>query len=257
MLSGTTEENLFQVLNHKVYDEHQPDFKEFKDYFDKGNYSYPITFLQSNATKSGELLDLYLHCLDLRDETEKNIAKKYKPKDTDKKLEYNSLIEEARIVGREKSRFDEAKELLEKAIRIFPKEPTAPWGLASAYYYIGEHAKSLELFEKLIKKYPDNLQFQFEAGHVCLNVDLAEGCKRIGRVMEKTEAYDHYLAPLSKLYIEAKKPFEALSLLESYIEKFPLDLDVLKDLEKVYIDLSKTDDASKIADKIAALSATN
>jgi len=257
LLDSVTIDNLSDTLNNKVHKEHDPNIAEFREYLEKGNYSYPITFIRGHREGSLLKTEILEEAVKMRNKIEKKIKSNYHPKETDKKLEYNRLIEDARLIGREKDNFEKAKTMLEDAIKLYPKDPTAIWGLASSYHYIGEHEKSVEAFDKLIKKYPDNLQFQFEAGHVALNIDLTEGFKRIGQVMEKTEIYDHYLAPLSRLYIEAKRPQEALTLLETYIDKFPLDLDVLQRLKDLYISLDMQDKASEVGKKLDDLSTTN
>jgi len=60
-------------------------------------------------------------------------------------------------------RFDERLEFAQKAIALFPDNPTALRQLAWGYWLTGDKAKALAIYRSLSKKYPDALEAAFRA----------------------------------------------------------------------------------------------
>ena len=56
----------------------------------------------------------------------------------------------------ERKRMQEAKQPLEKAVRLVPKMVQARWNLGGIYFYSGQRSKAIEQLKKIISIAPDS-----------------------------------------------------------------------------------------------------
>ncbi len=75
---------------------------------------------------------------------------------------------------------DEALIEIEKLLRIEPENPNYLTLKGSIYVRMGEHETALEIYERILKNYPNQAQAQMNYGHTL---------KAVGRVDEATTAY--------------------------------------------------------------------
>ena len=177
-----------------------------KDYFKAGNWAHPL--LDAFKTlddeecpidslkykKAGEIYEKALKMKFKAIQKAKEDEQEYHDKMI-KLVKYNELLEKAKDAGRLNKDFDQALELMKKAIKLMPDEQEARWGFASALHHAKKTKEAIEEYKKLIKDFPDNHTYRFEYGQILLlENDLQEGLKQIGLVMEKTEEFDSFLA---------------------------------------------------------------
>lgn len=176
-------------------------------------------------------------------------AKKYEDENAEREknlLKYNELLEESKKIGREENRFDEALKLLQKAAELMPEKTEARWGVATALHHAGQIEKSLEVYKKLIKDFPDNHRFQFEYGQVLLrNNNLKEGLKEVTSVMKKTEEFDSFLARLGEIYEHIDMIEKALVAYTSYLKKYPHNFEIWTKQGNCLTALGREEDAKK------------
>ncbi len=206
-----------------------------EDYFKAGNWAHPLLDAKK-LMKEADIFEHYEHAEyifrkanDMKDKAiqkAKADEKKYHDKMT-KLVKYNNSLENAKDAGRLDKNFDKALSLMKEAIELMPDEQEARWGLATALHHAGELDESIKEYEKLVKDFPGHYRYQFEYGQVLLrNNQLQEGLKEIGKVMEKTEEFDNFLARLGDIYFEGKIFNEALIAYTSYLKKFPFSFEI-------------------------------
>ncbi|KAJ3128608.1 protein required for normal CLN1 and CLN2 G1 cyclin expression [Physocladia obscura] len=66
-----------------------------------------------------------------------------------------------------KGKFSEALEMYSKAAALNPSSVTYQFGLGQMYIYQGEHQKSVDCFEKVLAKDPENLETLKKAASIC------------------------------------------------------------------------------------------
>ncbi len=221
------------------------DLSDADSYFDADNWAHPLVdakrcidkmLLLSNAKPSicnkpfDEVKAIYKKALTMREEAiEKAKKEEYDNWEERKKiLEYNRLIKESREAGKNDQDFSKAVEILEEAKELFPDNPEAKWGLATALHHSGRFDESLSMYRELIKESPDNNRYKFEMGQVLLKTgQTKEGLDTLKEAMESTSEFDGALANIGQIYEHAGMNKDALRAYNLYLKKFPADYEVL------------------------------
>lgn len=232
------------------------DFSDADDYFNVGNWAHVLVDT-----------DRYLKCIDYHDKDvmairqkalEMKIADISKAKEsykTDRRqdlLDYNEYINKAHKSGKEDQDFETALDFLLQAHKLYPDEQTARRGMGTTYYKLGNLDKSIETYQQLHTDYPENHTYQFELGMVMLEKDQQEGFKILHDVMSKTEQFDNYFAHLGMLYETINKE-QSIIFYESYLNKFPGDINIMSRLKDCLTAIGQDKKAGKIERKINEL----
>jgi hypothetical protein len=210
------------------------DLSDAEDYFKVNNWAHPLVDVRKLDTIWEKEALIQAKALSMRDKAIKLAEEWAESEEWDKILEYNDLIEEAQRIGREDRNFDEATELLEKAIELIPDRFDARWGLATAYHHIGKTKESEEIFKKLTEDFPDNHRLKYEYGHVLIRSDLEKGLKIITDVMKETEEFDYLFHNIGRLFLQSGKIDEAIDSFKKYLKLFPANYEVMLDIAHCY-----------------------
>ena len=168
---------------------------------------------------------------------------------------------DAQEIGRKEKDFTKAKEMLEKAVNKSPTNEVARWGLATAYFQIREYEKSIDIFNQLVKEYPEKRRYKFELGQVQVcdgetEEDVSKilnGVDTILDAMNNTEDFDSFLPIVADLLCNLKKHDEAIIHYEDYLKKYPADYEVWLKLSDAALICNKEDlaiEANKKAENI-------
>ena len=213
---------IFQEMMEEKY---KPNLKDVKQYFQKGNWAFPLL----EARKLGNK-EIEKQALKMRNDA---IKKAKKRKNTDQYIEYLNLIRESQIIGRDKKEFENALKLLKKAIKLFPEEERARWGLGTALHFNDKHKEAAKIYEKLVKDFPDNLRYQFEYANVMIMIDLEKAQILLEEVFQKTHEFDNYLIHYAKLLQNQKNYEKAKLVLQDYLKKHPANYSAWEQLAGV------------------------
>ena len=210
--------------------EPEPSIKDAEDYFKAGNFARPMLEakrLVNNGIRSPEILEVWNRCLEMRlahinDETLKQNNSELNP---DNYIDHVQLVDDAQKEGRENKDFDKALEMLDDAYNLCESE-LALWGLATANFHAKNYDKSIELYEKLISKYPKN-RYKFEFGQVYIySGDIKNGLIYILDAMQDTDEFDSFLPILGDIFHGQELYSEAIEQYKKCIEKMPFDYSV-------------------------------
>jgi tetratricopeptide (TPR) repeat protein len=162
----------------------------------------------------------------------------------------NKAIE---CVGR--GRFLEAEVEFRKALRLRPFSRVDDFNrFGKAYLEAGELEKAEAKFKEAIDLRPKEIMAHHNLLHLYLKRGDSISAQRISlHIIEKIDPRDRvaYIT-LSKLAMESDKPKEALSYLEQALRIHPKDLEVLKNLQKVFVALGEYDKALSVYRYIVA-----
>ncbi|OFY36620.1 MAG: hypothetical protein A2W91_03525 [Bacteroidetes bacterium GWF2_38_335] len=115
----------------------------------------------------------------------------------------------------------QAKETLEKCIRIFPKNVDALLGLANIYFYVQEYTKSEEFLTKVKEIDQHNPHIYFTSGLIFLEKgDTAGAVKNFRTTLEKEPKYYKAHMELGRLFSVAKDSI-ALQYFKNAIDLAP------------------------------------
>jgi len=217
-------------------------------YFENGNFAHPLLdarkAIKEITKKLENLIPSIKKCeleqqlkqiqkieekaLKMRDESIKK-AKEIDKEYLAKLLKYNELIKDSRDIGREKKEFEEPLKKIKEAIELLPDKIEARWGLATTYHHIKKYKESIEVYEKLVKDFPDKYVFQFELGQVKLiNGEVDSGLNIIKNVMGKTKAFDSFFAHIALLQHNIKQYDKSLIACDEYLKTYPVDAEIWK-----------------------------
>lgn len=221
-----------------------PNLNDVEDYFAADNFARPLleaermgitiadcskrTYPDPNdlANKAN---DIYCRALEIRKEA---IDKAKSLPDQSDEIDCIQLIYEAQKIGRETKDYTKARDMLEKAVDLYPANTMAIYGLASAYFHTEQYDKSIKLYEILIKK-DYSPRCEFELGQVFIySGDVKNGIEMILSAMNKTEEFNSFLFVLGDILCGQEDYETAIDLYQSYLEKFPADYQVWIKLEK-------------------------
>ena len=231
-----------------------------ESYFETGNWAHPLidsdkimlTDKCLNLKTYNKALEIYSKAINLRQEAiqQARLNEKENLPYERKLLKYNQLIEEAKEIGKKGKDFEEATKLLKEATELLPEEIEGRWGYATALHHSKKLDEAIIEYQKLTDDFPDNAGFKFEFGQVLLvNNKTQEGLKEIGKAMEMTDEYDHFLVRVGEIYQESKMYDEALIAYENYLEKFPHDYKAWYNKSTCLGALNKNDEANKAQKK--------
>jgi tetratricopeptide (TPR) repeat protein len=208
--------------------DYQPSIKDAQTYLDKGNWARPyldcLAIIESKAgdpsirEQTAEIFDqcLYLKILSISTAQEEMALR-------EKEIEYRELVFMAQSEGREQKDFKKALDLLKEAITIFPDRPDALWGLATGLHYSGESKQSLEAYDKLVKKFPENKRFEFERNLVLIEDDVQRGAYEMSVFLINNEDYQYFWRNLGELFSRMGNIKKAVEAYKIYLQKFPID----------------------------------
>ena len=220
-----------------------PDLKDTESYFKAGNFCHPLadarSIIKNIGDKSpidpaghtsvygqakiviGKSLDMRL---DLIEKAKKEYEEKHKTAG-DILVEYNELLEEARLLGREK-KHEEAIKVLKKALGMVKDDEMAKWGMASALHQLNRDKEAIPYFEKLIKKFPDELDYRHDCGWSYLKSGNApKAFEYFSYTMDKTDKFDRDLKKFAILFDISGQMPEAVAAMRDYLEKYPADFE--------------------------------
>ena len=204
---------------------YKPNLDDVDKYFEKGNWAFPLL----EARKLGNK-EIEKKALDMRNAA---IKKAKKRKNTDLYIEYLNLIRDSQIIGRDKMEFETALKMLKKAIKLFPKEEKARWGLATALHFNGKHSAAEKIYKQLHNDFPENMRYKFEYGNVVLISDMDKGQNILEEVFNETEEFNSFLLHYARL-LESKKKYEkAKTILNKYLKKHPANYSAWEQLARV------------------------
>lgn len=226
-----------------------PDLDNYQDYFNKGNFAYPLVEARKiikDRTKPNDALIVEQMAIEMREE---QIKKANSLIDNSELLVINATVKKVIELGRDK-KFDEALKLLKK-IKNKDHEMVL-WGTATLYFFTKEIDKSLIFFKRLIEKCPDDLRYQFEYGNVLLNKDAEAGIKHILEVMKKTEQFDHFFKTIGLFYYNKEMWKDAIENYKMYIKKFPADYTVIENIVECWKEIGNIDKIKEWENKLKA-----
>jgi tetratricopeptide (TPR) repeat protein len=206
-------------------------FDDAESYFEIGNWAHPLLDAEKiiGETHDESVDAVYQKAIRMRDDAI-ILAKKEELENADKRkklIEYNSLMEESRRLGREEKNFEKALQFLKQASELMPDSTEAKWGIATALHHNEQFEEALRVYEELIETNPENHRFRFEYGQVLLrNHELEEGLKQIELAMEKSDEFDSFLSRVGEIYEFIKMPAEALKAYTKYLKKYPSNFEV-------------------------------
>lgn len=210
-------------------EDYEIDFDKIEEYLKVNNWAHPLVDLtKTNFFTFGNDISKYLDvCNKLKKEAiEKAIEQEKKERRIDI-IKYNYLIEESRKLGKDKN-FKESIKCIDKAIKLFPDKFAAKWGKASIYNFLNKLDASIELYDELIKDYPNNHRFKFEQAQVYLKKNINFGFQKMKEIFELTEEYDYFLLYLGHMKKHEKKYQDAINFYKEYLNKFPYNPEAWK-----------------------------
>ena len=210
--------------NRELFTEPAEEFilssQDVDDYINAGNWAVPMVAGERVPT----VTKMWLDAID-----------KWKKFDCSKEIEYAELIDTAQEQGFKFKNYKEAEKYLEEAVKIFPDRPDARWGLATAYHHNQKLKKSLQEYDWLLKRTPDNLRFQFERALVLLADPKkpSRGIEALMKVMAQTHQYDYFFNQIGKFYLARGETDRAIDAFEHYVKAFPSDIEAKRKLERL------------------------
>jgi hypothetical protein len=227
------DEGLLQDLEKIV-----PKVEGLSDYLDKGNWAYPLLVCQELienkwivGREREKILDIGDSCNRQRCNAISKAEESYDQRE--KEIDYINLIRKSREIDMNQKGFKKAYNLIKEANQIFPDKFEAKWGLATLSHHFKRYKKSLELYDQLIEEYPDVNKLKFERSLVMLSIDRDKGLELMGKILEETEEFDHYLAEFGKMQEKAGNIIAAKTLYEHYLEKYPDNIEVKEKLKEL------------------------
>ena len=238
--------------------EPEPNIDDAEEYFSVGNFARPMLEAKRFKLIGENASSVLLKAVCLLREA---INKAKELPDNSSLIESIQLMFDAQEIGRKEKDFTKAKEMLEKAVNKSPTNEVARWGLATAYFQIREYEKSIDIFNQLVKEYPEKRRYKFELGQVQVcdgetEEDVSKilnGVDTILDAMNNTEDFDSFLPIVADLLCNLKKHDEAIIHYEDYLKKYPADYEVWLKLSDAALICNKEDlaiEANKKAENI-------
>lgn len=248
--SNTNDLNLL-ISNPRI----KVDLDNAKYYLDKDNFAKPLLDARRILKKDPEneqAKRIETASLILRERLIDKAKNEYG--ETDKLLEYNNLIENAQLLGRERKDYKKAANLIKEAVKLYPEKEIGLYGLATVSLYIDDYEMSLAAYKRLIREHPDKLDYRFEYGQALIEADKPmEGLKEIEAVMLESRDYDGFLSIMGDMYFKFELYDQALTAYNLYLEKFPADYKVWIQKGKVLKKLDRLEEAEKAELKAESL----
>jgi len=215
-------------------DDKIPNLKDAADFLKKGSWAVPyiescriINDPSYNSDVYVEALKIHRQCVKLKN---RSLAESKKIPDETKLIEYNELVYVATVIGRDKKDFKTAQTLLNKAIKLMPKFPTAVWGKATILCFSKKYEESLAEYNKLIELVPDNTRMKFERALVLLNIDIDKAIKDLSKVIKVDPQYNYFLKNLARILSKKGEGRKSIIAYEKYLEKYDYDEEAHKEL---------------------------
>lgn len=213
-------------------DDYVPDLSKVDEFFDKGNWGRPLLdFRPMMIPENKKIIKIVHKASKMRDEAiQKAKDGRKEIKENFKKLKFNNLIKQSIKIGKETEDFQKSLELIQRALKLYPDNEFALYGLATTYHHIGQYEESLKGYEKLIELKSDNNRYKFEMGQVMLIIPdkFSDGMKLIGECMEKDENLHWFYKRIGQIYQEMGMKEKADIAFSEYLKKFPYDEEVNK-----------------------------
>jgi hypothetical protein len=193
---------------------------DYTEYFETGNFALPLLearqFLPDKRAQY--IVDT---CIKMREDAIKEARAKNKHNSAT--LKYNSTVEEAQKLGRDKGMYEEALEKLEAAYKIDKARPEALWGLGSVHFMLKNFKAAAGWYKKLVEAVPDDHRFKFEYGQVLMHVDVPKGMAQLYEVInEHEQQYAHFLYPMAAVHEKAGELRAAEDALVRYLKHYPI-----------------------------------
>ena len=236
-------------INKKVWEDSPPTedltlcLNEYTDYFEAGNFAHPMLDAKEVLKVTPDDLlaqTILLEAFDMRDEAIEKAEKIY-DEEMEEKLDsfliYNEYVEAAKKLGgydkEDSNNYNKAKELLEKAYVMKPKEPQAIWGLANIHQFHKEYDESLRMYDKLLDlKLDDDTTDKFTCERAILKLNIPElkegGIEDMMKLFDASEKFDHFLFNIAKLLCDDGQLFTGFIYVERYLKTYSANIDALK-----------------------------
>lgn len=237
--------NKYKIL---FYEDKNPSLNDAKDYFKNGNWAIPyleacriIEGFRKNNIYDIKLylkaLNIYDQCIEMRNEL---IDKSKSLPEETKLIEYNELIREAIIQGKEKKDFETSMNLLNKAYELIPEKAEALWGRATVLCFFQHYQDSFDEYNKLLKiakkeKFNQKAiqKFQFERALVLLNIDIDKALLDLLDLIKENQDFSYFLKNIARIYIKQNKKEKAIEIYNKYLKLFSYDKEAEKELKDI------------------------
>lgn len=214
-------------------------FDKAVEYIRAGNWANPLvasmevmTNPDKYTTKEMETALQYnkIGCAKLKDAI---IKAKKEYDEREKQIDYTELIYKGKEVGREKEDFKSAKKYIDKALKLIPDGFDALWGLASTYSLFRQMNKAIEIYDRLLKKYPDIKRIKFERAVIKMYVEKEKAIPDLEAVIKESDEFNHHYSKLGDLYIKEGNLTKGIECFEKYLKYFPINENVQASLKAV------------------------
>jgi len=168
-----------------------------------------------------------------------------------------SMYELARIYS-EQGRGGDAILLMEKAIQLNNRNVWYQLFLADLYKNTGDFKKVAEVFQNLVKTYPEKVDYQLNLAlaYVIMG-DLKEAIEVFNEVENFIGITEEVSLRKQTLYLNMNKPDKALQEIERLSEHYPQNSRYLQILAESYLDLGQNEKALETYKKIAEIDPEN
>lgn len=197
-----------------------------------------------------DIIKINRKCLQMKHETIRNGLNR---EDLTDKIEFQKYSELSKEIVLKNKDFKQSLKYIKKALKIYPDNTNALWGLATVYNHLGKFDKALNVFNRLIKNNPNNLRFQFEHAQIWLIKDIYKGLNLMKEVMSQTHEWDSFYLRLAELeyglYNQNQNQFvdftsteqinhlqQAKEYIDKYLSIYPHSIDgkeLLKEINKL------------------------
>lgn len=232
-----------------------------EELFKAGNFAKPMLEAEnllkeisgtSTITSLHEINKIHAKTILMRDKALE------KSKETDMKVEselikINEFIEQAIKAGQARD-FKNGLWNCDQALNLMPDSEKSRWGKATALHHTDRQKEAIEVYESLIKDFPDNHRYKFECGQVCLAcLEKEKGLKYIAEAMAETREFDSFFGMLGQIYQKAGHFQQAYDAYNGYLEKYPASIEILQKQAEICHAMTNEKESNLIKEKIEKL----
>lgn len=248
-LQGPYETALYGLTMHKdgvslepTGETSTPDLAKAKEYLKTGNWAWPLLEARralkhdKAGTFTADINNIIAEAVLMREDATSLACESLRADiidDRDTVPQYEMLIEEAGVAGRDFQDYEYSLGLLLKAHELNPEGEQALWGTATAYSHLCMYPESIAAYIKLIRLYPDD-RYRFEKGQNLIKAGFVlVGLALIQKLMEHSSEFDHFFKVMGDIYVKLGRQGEARIAYEGYLQAYPGDRGVEEALAKL------------------------